>query len=436
MRRSVRVDGGKLVALYRERGMTAAGLAEAAGVHVRTLRSALSGNPVDEHTAACLASALSSCAYASQATLADIVVGETNDSVCGGGSLPAAPVLMGRRDCQAAIADVLLSPRDTGIVGLRGPRGIGKSALAIDAAHSLLSGKHVQFAAWFSAGKAALTPYGIVPARQSLSSLDDLDRAVRSLLGDARGEGNAPDASGVLPNGKPRGLVVLDDLAELAPRELGALLLWTQHLPSGTGVIATCRCALAMPGVRVVSVPPLQREDALQLLNREARNKGVEFSPASKERIVEVVGGIPGALEWVVGRMSVTGHTAKRVIAELLRLNSDPHEWYLGHAWRELSVLHRRALLAVARNGGSADAATVGAEVASADPDVLANIIGELGASGMLTVSTLGSGRLSMLPLTRALVLSRASEDPAGCCAERSASAGAGGADGGMPHGC
>ncbi|HEX2999896.1 MAG TPA: XRE family transcriptional regulator, partial [Armatimonadota bacterium] len=413
--RSVKIDAVKLKQLYREQNLTLAALAEIAKVHERTVRNALQGKPVDEETVVRLAKALSQTAGQTIPVVALLASNPAGDPGSGRdthrplSNIPAPPLLFGReKECEK-ITGTLAGNAHWRAACLIGPRGVGKTALALGVASRLLESGDYHCAVWATAKQTELTAFSIAPMNPTLSTLFDLTRAIGYTFG-------KPDINS-LPPAEQRGticsllaqqptLLVLDNLEEMSRNELAQLALFALTLPAGTKLLTTSICTLGLPGARDCHLEPLDHDNAFHLLAHEAENKGMVLSNEDKERIYSRVGGMPVLMIWAISRMSLEGQTAGSMLGGLANEESDAYEWCFGQAWRALpSDTCRRVLMAAAicRDAASRPFLSTVAQVENEEERDAA--LGLLSARTSLLAYQQATARFSMLPLTRSLTL-------------------------------
>ncbi len=222
-------------------------------------------------------------------------------------ALPAVPKtsLVGRGDTLAALAELL---GEAGLVTLTGPGGVGKTRLALHAAHSMQT--RYRDGVWFC-DLTAVPPGGSVPA------------AVASILGvDPRpGEPLEDRIAGFL---RPRRALIVLDNCEHVIDGAASLVSRTLAAAAGVTVLATSRERLCVPGERRLPVDPLPlppgpavRGPAVRLFRDRAQSANPAFLSGEVEsdvaELCRMLGGLPLAIEIAAAR------TATRAPADLLR---------------------------------------------------------------------------------------------------------------------
>lgn len=194
--------------------------------------------------------------------------------------------LLGRADLVAEIAGLLSDHR---LVTLVGPGGVGKTAVAIEAAH-----RHAPVV-----DRAVFVDLSVVDAG------DDILAAVVQSLGVSAVAMPAVQ----LALAGSTSLVVFDNCEHLidAAADIADELL--ESVPD-LRVLATSREHLELDGERVVTVPPLVDDDLLAQLfvDRVAALSGAAPAPVDRDRVVELchrLDGLPLAIELAAARSTV-----------------------------------------------------------------------------------------------------------------------------------
>ncbi|WP_446666236.1 BTAD domain-containing putative transcriptional regulator [Flexivirga sp. B27] len=196
------------------------------------------------------------------------------------------------------------------IVALAGAGGVGKSALAVQAAHNVASE--------FPDGQLYLNLRGATPGERPLGVWEALDRLLRS-LGDAdfetpRDVAEASTRLRTLTAGR-RLLVVLDDAVD--ETQVRALL------PGGTqsAALVTSRTVLTgLDGTISHQLGALTQPDSVTLLARVAGAARIAAEPAAADRLAELCDCLPLALRIAGGKLVRRPHWS---VSDLVRRMSD-----------------------------------------------------------------------------------------------------------------
>jgi tetratricopeptide (TPR) repeat protein len=407
---------GKLLLSHRRAaGLSQARLAEASGISVRALRELERGRAqaAQQRSAEVLAEALGLAGSHRELFLAVAKEGRRR----GGRAAKAAALcalppdvrdLVGR---EAELDRVRADASDGGIVAIVGHPGVGKTTLAVAAAHRLRAD--------FPDGCFWLDLRGMDD--EPVTARDALDRLLRAL--------------GVAPEHMPfeqaeqvalfrvlladrRVLVVLDNAVDEAQvRPL---------LAAGTGclTVVTCRQALAgLEGARWLWLEPLESTDAIGLLSGIAGAGRVREEPAAAAELVELCGFLPLALRIAGNRLVTRPHWSLEYVVAQLRDEStrlaslSAGDLQLRSAfevsYRRLSPAARlvfRRLAALPGPDFGAELAAIATELA--EPEVRA-CLDELADANLVQV-TAAAGRFQFHDLIRIFAADRLeAEEPA-----------------------
>lgn len=208
----------------------------------------------------------------------------------GAGNLPAAfTSFVGRRPEMAKIGSLLGTTR---LLTLTGPGGVGKTRLALELAAR--SAKTFPDGAWLVELAPVQDPAAVAGVTASALGVPDLGArpAVERLAGYLA---------------QRRALIVLDNCEHLtdACAELAKALL---SAGAEVYIIATSRHALGLTGETVFTVPPLDSEEAVSLLQDRAAAVRPEFqvSEANQAQIARLcaeLDGLPLAIELAASRL-------------------------------------------------------------------------------------------------------------------------------------
>lgn len=256
-----------------------------------------------------------------------------------GNSLPREGFFVGREEERKTIAAALSPESRTWGALIDGPGGIGKTALAIKAAHEAPEGlfeRKIFISAkvreLHSDGEKPLTDF----ARPTyLAMLDELGRE----LGEENLERLEPDErSNVLRltlAGK-KALIVFDNLETLPEEERTRLFQFLSRLPEGNKAIVTSRRRTDVDA-RIVRLDRLSSDEAMELIAELAKKYPRLERASEKERddLYGMTHGNPLLIRWIAGQLGLTGsqcHTIADACAfiEKAPKGNDPLEYIFG----------------------------------------------------------------------------------------------------------
>lgn len=256
-----------------------------------------------------------------------------------GSTLPRLDFFIGREK-ELDIVKSALSPeaRTWGAL-IDGPGGIGKTALAIKAAHDAPADLFER-KIFITAKRRELTAEGEKPLTDFtrpayLAMLDELGRE----LGMEGLERLAPEAR---PNelrlaltGK-KALIVFDNLETLPEEERTRLFQFLSRLPEGNKAIVTSRRRTDVDA-RIVRLDRLAKNEALELIDELAKKypRLARASQKEREDLYEITQGNPLLIRWIAGQLGRAGSQC-RTIADACAFidkapkGNDPLEYIFG----------------------------------------------------------------------------------------------------------
>ncbi|MFD2417139.1 ATP-binding protein [Amycolatopsis pigmentata] len=292
---------GKLLLGHRRAaGLTQVDLAEASGMSVRALRDLERGHShaAQRRSAQALADALGLDGDDRELFLAVAREGRrrarTPDLPRPSELPPAVPDLLGREDDLARLRSEIAS--GAGVIAIIGYPGVGKTALAVWAAHRLRDE--------FPDGCFAVDLRGM--DERPVTSREALDQLLRA-LGVAPQRIPSPEAeqSALLRSvvAGRRVLVLLDNAADEA--QVRPLLA----AGPGSLILITCRQALAgLESARWVWLDPLHVPDAADLLASIVGQDRVRAEPDAAAELIRLCGSLPLAVRIAGNRLATRPH--------------------------------------------------------------------------------------------------------------------------------
>jgi tetratricopeptide (TPR) repeat protein len=280
----------------------------------------------------------------------------TNHQLPTGSTLPNQPYFFGRDKEQKIIADAISPDSRTWGALIDGPGGIGKTALAIKAAHDApaeLFERKIFITAKVrelnADGEAKLTDF---TRPTYLAMLDELGKE----LGADGLEKLAPDER---PNelrlalaGK-KALIIFDNLETLPEEERTRLFQFLSRLPTGNKAIVTSRRRTDVDA-RIVRLDRLARDEALQLIAELAAKypRLARASQKEREDLYEITQGNPLFIRWIAGQLGREGSQC-RTIAEACAFidkapkGNDPLEYIFGDLLETFTADETKVLAAL-----------------------------------------------------------------------------------------
>ncbi|GGO96036.1 AfsR/SARP family transcriptional regulator [Wenjunlia tyrosinilytica] len=297
----------------------------------------------------------------------------------------------GRERQVTEICSILAEPGDTPpVVVITGMAGVGKSALAIRAAHLMKSR--------FPGGQFYLNLRGMTS--DPVQPAQAFQRLLRLLGSDGSEQVYTDDELGELYRTAVRGrmLTVLDDAAD--ERQVRPLL-------SGAPTLITSRRRLAgLHGARIIELDTMAAEDALRMLSQIIGSDRTGADPRAAARILDHTEGLPLALRiagarlvarphWTLGQFADRLGDRERRLAELAHSDLEVR-MALAATLHHLSQESTQAFLNLAAHGAHTFTAADAAGILGTDELEAADIIEELVDLRLVHVEHgQGTGRLA-----------------------------------------
>jgi tetratricopeptide (TPR) repeat protein len=241
-------------------------------------------------------------------------------------TLPARRPFFGRAKDLEKIAKYLLpEDRSWGVV-LDGPGGVGKTALALEAAHQAPA-EHFPLKLWFTAKDRELLPHGVQPLQDHRVTSYD---ALLNDLGRALGHDDIPKA---MPEDRPnlarhalakfRALMVLDNLETFSAEERRRVFELLNNLPTACRAIVTSRRRTdGSAAAHNLRLDKLERDAADELLTELGKRwePVARLTPGERNLIYTETGGNPLVLTWTAGQLGRTTGRCRTVAEAIERL--------------------------------------------------------------------------------------------------------------------
>jgi LuxR family glucitol operon transcriptional activator len=247
--------------------------------------------------------------------------------------------LVGREAEVKRLLEWLSLKHPTPRIGIEGLGGVGKTTLLLDVAYRCLrtsqeasSGKTSREilpgfdAIIFTSAKFQhFTPCGILPRFRREHTLRDIFTSIVRTLNCC----DTPPASFEEAYehihrclSKARTLLIVDNLDTLEDQQ--NVLGFLYELPSTVKVIITSREPTPFPTIHLTALP---QTEALNLIQHQAREKGVTLSLGKSQKLYQTTGGIPAAIVYAISQLAA-GYTLQDVSPCLLKSNGNFSRFY------------------------------------------------------------------------------------------------------------
>jgi len=328
-------------------------------------------------------------------------------------NLPRRAAFFGRTQEMETVLQAL-SPEERGWgVVIDGIGGIGKTALAVEAAYRCKDQKQFDAFIFITAKQKSLVPSGIKaesPAATTLAEFVNETARVLGQIGIAKLTGDDKRRALLEALRSKRGLLIYDNLETLTKEEQEALADFLRFLPQGCKAILTSR-RRGGEGALWLRLEQLTWETAREIIQHEA---GCEArlaetlrraSEAKWRELFNETGGSPLALIWTLGLMRAKALSFDRAL-EMLRhganRESPLQEFIYQEARKELGAQEVAALNALSFFVPSASFEAL-MNVADLTRTALETVLERLNALALVDILP-GEERYSLHPLTRGYI--------------------------------
>ncbi|MBI5303675.1 MAG: tetratricopeptide repeat protein [Chloroflexi bacterium] len=273
-----------------------------------------------------------------------------------GNTLPPEGFFIGRvKELDIIKSALSLESRTWGAL-IDGPGGIGKTALAIKAAHDapaelferkiFITAKVRELTA---EGEAKLTDF---TRPTYLAMLDELGKELGADGLEKLAPDERPNTLRLALAGK-KALIIFDNLETLPEEERTRLFQFLSRLPEGNKAIVTSRRRTDVDA-RIVRLDRLARDEALQLIAELAAKypRLARASQKEREDLYEITQGNPLFIRWIAGQLGRDGSQC-RTIAEACAFidkapkGNDPLEYIFGDLLKTFSPDETQVLAAL-----------------------------------------------------------------------------------------
>jgi len=273
-----------------------------------------------------------------------------------GSTLPQQPFFFGRAEELEIIKDAIAPESRTWGALIDGPGGIGKTALAIKAAHDAPA-ELFERKIFITAKVRELTAEGEKPLKDF--SRDNYFSMLNELAVELGEDGIprlAPDERAnplrMAMSGK-KILIVFDNLETLLEEERVRLFQFLSRLPAGNKAIVTSR-RRADVDARIIRLDRLSHDEAMQLVDElAARSPRLKrATPKERDELYEITQGNPLFIRWIAGQLGREGSQSRTIaeacaFIEKVQKGNDPLEYIFGDLLETFTVSETKVLAAL-----------------------------------------------------------------------------------------
>jgi LuxR family glucitol operon transcriptional activator len=329
--------------------------------------------------------------------------------------------LVGRENEIQKLLEWLSFEHPTPRMSIEGIGGVGKTTLALEVAHRCLQASeqtqtgqafretlpNFEAIIFTSAKPQHFTACGILPRVRRERTLRDIFTSVaRTLHCPNFPAASLEEACEQIHEclGNARTLLIVDNLDSLEDQQ--DVLGFFYELPSTVKVVLTSRETTPFTAIRLTALP---QTTALNLIQHQAQNKGVQLSLGESQKLYQTTGGVPAAIVYAVSQLAA-GYALPDVSPCLLQPVGDFSRFYFESAVQPLQgQAAHQLLMALAMFAKPPVREAICAVAAVTDSNATAEGLARL---QQLSLIQQQQGRYTMLPLTRGYVLSELSTHP------------------------
>lgn len=327
--------------------------------------------------------------------------------------LPRRSFFVGRKNELSSVLELLHPNSRCHIVAIDGPGGVGKSSLALEAAHLCKDQGFFDLIVWTTAQERLLNEQGIEEFEPEIRVLDDVLEAVATAAGQPASDmGPAEHRDAVLRIlGSTRCLIVVDNFESLRDQSIGQFLRF--QMPEPSKAIVTSRNKLLT--CESIGLQGMRLDEALVFVKDVVASRNPKLQEEIAEDTIRTIrdwsGGIPLAMRWLVTQRH-SGRGGLRALASSLPdvRNGELLQFCFAGLYEELTTADKIVLQALTlfRYAISREAL---AEISEVRGEVLTEALDRLWQR-CLVESQVTDERYSLLPLTRRYARQRAAGVP------------------------
>jgi TPR repeat protein len=234
------------------------------------------------------------------------------------------PEFIGRKLELKRLLELISLNHRAPIISVDGVGGVGKTALVLEAAHLCKEAKNSQYPSnapifdaiiFTSAKDYELGLGGIVERPQRQATLRDIFRMIARTLDDLSIMQAAPEEQHkrvYASLGRQRTLLIVDNMEAIQNQE--EVLSFLDDLPDNAKAVITTRKRIVTHAC--ITLDSLSVEEGVQLILRQAEEKGVTIGRQQAKQLYYRFSGIPVALLYAVGQRAA-GYSLKRILDPL-----------------------------------------------------------------------------------------------------------------------
>lgn len=331
---------------------------------------------------------------------------------------PSCTTFIGRKEEIFRLLE-LLSPRYAAhLISIDGIGGVGKTSLVVETAYRCLRASYSNEACpdvptfdaiiFTSAKEFYLTPFGFLKSLAPRRTLSDIFRQIARILDDLDLTGASFEEQLDLIKESlscRRTLLIVDNLETVENQQ--DVLAFLYELPPTVKAVITTRNQIVFVPVRLTS---LSEQDAVDLIEHEAQEKGVTLSQEDSQTLYKGTGGVPVAISYAVGQLA-NGFLFQDVWERVSQPTGDIARFCFESSVKPLlgQPAHKLLMALALFPMPALQHALVQVAVSDADPNIIKSDLARLRGLSLVRQE---ENRYSMLPLTREYALAELTAHP------------------------
>lgn len=244
---------------------------------------------------------------------------------------------IGREVLKSAVLSAVTQDPRIWIINVHGPGGVGKSALVNWVVYEFYQQRTFESIIHLTAKETMLTPTGIARFGRSLYSLENLlDHILNTFQEKPPDDLDAKRKLALEILSAWSVLLVLDNMETVQD---GRIIEFVQHLPAGSRAKVLMTSRTRTGGWELpVSVNELDVSEVAEFMRVRVNELGIRcpYDAATARAVWQVSGGLPLAVQWILGRYRIEGEL-QRSLAAVGTKDSPVLEFSFRNIWTILS---------------------------------------------------------------------------------------------------